>query len=186
MTRVYTPTKEVHRRTRATNDLVTPEILAAMIGYVGRGNSFETASSRAGISRPTFYGWLRRGRDVLHWMEANEGPVKLRDQLLADFVVGMDQAEAEAEGNALDRIIEDDAWQSDAWYLERRYPDRYGRRQRIDMGNADGQPFRMAQTPMFDPSLLTDDELETVVRLLRKAQPGGDVIEMVPRRELTA
>ncbi len=43
----------------------------------------------------------------------------------------------------------------------------------MEHANADGAPFMVAPTPVFDPSKLTDAELETAIRLLEKARPDG-------------
>lgn len=167
---------------------LTAELTAKLCEVIASAVPMDTAAAYVGISRQTMYSWMRAARDMQHHAENNVGPWNEQESLLLDFANGLDKAVAAWEVTALGRVTAAAAehWQAAGWLLERRKPDEYGRRQRIDMGNADGQPFRMTQTPMFDPSLLTDEELETVVRLLRKAQPGGDVIEMVPRRELTA
>jgi len=54
--------------------------------------------------------------------------------LYSDFADAVKKAEAEAEANAL-KAIKDATpqnWQAGAWYLERKYPDRFGRRVAVD------------------------------------------------------
>jgi transposase len=113
------------------------------------GNYIETAAAVAGIHRDTLYTWLKRGRTE-------------EDGIHRDFVLAVDEALANAEKNAL-RTIEDasdEHWQAAAWRLERRFPERWGRKR-----------LEITFPKSFDPSKLSDDELQQVKLLLQKAQP---------------
>jgi transposase len=113
------------------------------------GNYIETAAAIAGIHRDTLYSWLKRGRTE------EEG-------IHRDFVEEIDQALALAEKNALQTIEKAsvDHWQAAAWRLERRFPERWGRKR-----------LEITFPKSFDPSKLSDDELQQVKLLLQKAQP---------------
>lgn len=52
-----------------------------------------------------------------------------------DLLERVKQAEAEAESRMVETIVEAsvDTWQAAAWYLERRYPDDFGKRIRADI-----------------------------------------------------
>lgn len=113
------------------------------------GNYIETAAAVAGIHKDTLYTWLKRGRNE------DEG-------MFRDFVDAVDEALAVAEKNAL-KVIEDasaDHWQAAAWRLERRFPERWGRKR-----------LEITFPKSFDPGKLSDDELQQVKLLLQKAQP---------------
>lgn len=92
-----------------------PEVGPVLIEAVQRGNYFETAARLAGISERTLYNWIERG-------EAG-------DDGFAEFLHALKKAEAEAEDAAL-QVVKSmpQGWQANAWWLERRFPSRYGRR----------------------------------------------------------
>ena len=169
---------------------ISVELVDKICGVIASAVPMDTAAAYSGISKQTMYAWMRRARDLQTLNDTGyHGPWNEDETILLDFAGKLDVAMAAWEVTALGRITEaaKDHWAAAGWLLERRKPDEYGRRQRLDVANADGQPFRVQATPTFDPELLTDAELDTLVSLLRKAQPAGaDVIEMAPRRELTA
>jgi hypothetical protein len=78
----------------------------------------------AGITFSTFRNWMIKGEEQA---EKGEG-----DEFL-DFFESVKRAEIEAELKLLKKIKGDPSWQPAAWILERRYPDRYGRRERLDV-----------------------------------------------------
>ena len=42
---------------------LTPEVQARIVEAIEAGNYIEVAAAAAGISKPTFYGWMQRGTD---------------------------------------------------------------------------------------------------------------------------
>lgn len=131
----------------------------------------ETAAAFAGVSVSTFRQWLVDGRRA----ENSPRPMREEISLKVDLVGRVEQAIADFKLSLTGGIFQHgrDSWQAWAWLAERRFPDEFGRRQRIEHGNADGEPFRVAPTPMFDPSKLTDEELEQWISLAEKARPEG-------------
>lgn len=83
------------------------------------GNYLETAAYASGVHPSTIYNWLNIG------YEQNSGAER-------NFIDAVKKAAADAEVDAL-KIAKDGKhnWQSAAWFLERRYPARYGRREFI-------------------------------------------------------
>lgn len=118
-------------RKRGRPTKLTPETQETILNAIRAGNYIETAAALAGISKETFYKWLRRGA------RAKTGKHR-------DFVDAVEKAQAEAE--ALDLQIIRQAskkhWQAAAWRLERRSPERWGR-QRLEITGADGGPLEM-------------------------------------------
>jgi hypothetical protein len=82
-----------------------------IIESLRRGMSIEGACSSAGICAQTYYNWR------------NASP---------DFGEEADRAIGDAESLCIDVIRQDASWQSKAWLLERRFPDRYARKVRTD------------------------------------------------------
>jgi len=85
------------------------------------GASHEAAAIRGGVHVATFYRWMEKGE------AAKTGQYR-------EFHDAVKEAEAEAEVALVAKIRRhgDDSWQANAWLLERRHPDRYGRRERVD------------------------------------------------------
>lgn len=86
------------------------------------GVSPEIAARAAGIAASTYYLWRSKGR------ETQDGPY-------SEFSEAIENAIAECEARAL-RVIQRAApknWQAAMTMLERRFPDRWGRRERIDV-----------------------------------------------------
>lgn len=109
------------------------------------------AAEHAGIHHSTFYAWLERGEADI---EAGE------DTPHARLVEALTKAEADAELQALALIrrAAPTNWQAAAWLLERKNPQRWGRRVVVE-----GDPKR----PLISPALaLSDDAREHAEALL--------------------
>ncbi len=87
-------------------------------GLLKRGNTRTVAGRLAGISHDTFARWY---------------------QARADFRDGVDAAEAEAQVLLLDTVRAaatkpgSNSWIAAAWILERRWPETFGRKERLDI-----------------------------------------------------
>lgn len=109
------PPKATGRPTKCT-----PEKIAEIAGYMRDGLWAEQAACLAKIDEATYHRWVA-------WGKEGREPY-------AAFCVSLKEAEAEAERAAVGRVqlgaVGPEAcnWQSAAWYLERRYPARYGKR----------------------------------------------------------
>ncbi len=109
----------------------TPEKIAEICAHMRAGLWAEQAACLAKIDRKTYYNWVEQG-------EAGREPY-------AAFLLALKEAEADAEKAALDTVKAGGSgpeavnWQSAAWYLERRYPSRYGKRdpQRQELAEMD-------------------------------------------------
>jgi hypothetical protein len=94
--------------------VITPEIEEAILRTVRLGLHAERAAQAHGINKRT----LQRHR------KANP-----------DFVASIKEAEAAAEATFLGRIFMhmDKHWQSIAWMLERRWPERWSKREHVEV-----------------------------------------------------
>lgn len=110
--------KERKPRTRK----ITPEKRDRIVRLLRTGQTAEIASSSVGVSRRTLYEEIRRG--VRDDEEGRSGTAA------AKFARSVGVALAEAEMGALGKILKAASagqWQAAAWFLERRFPERYGR-----------------------------------------------------------
>ena len=107
------------------------EIQAKIINAIKAGNYMETAAAYAGISKSTFYDWLRRGRREKERLEKNERHRPRKSEVgYLEFSDAVEKALAESEMRDV-LVISKAAelqWQAAAWRLERKFPDRWGRK----------------------------------------------------------
>lgn len=102
---------------------LTSRAMRLVVSAVARGNTRKVAAEAAGISEPTLYRWLALG--------AEEGATKA----YREFREAIAKAEAGAVMAAVGvvRHAGRTSWQAMAWWLERRYPDEWGRKDRIEL-----------------------------------------------------
>lgn len=98
---------------------LTPEMQRRVADLVRAGNYVETAAACSGISKDTLYRWLKRG-------------ARARSGIYRDFAEAVEKAQAESEARDVTLIATAarDQWQAAAWRLERKFPERWGRRER--------------------------------------------------------
>ncbi len=111
---------------------ISKEIIQKVENAIRSGNYAKVAAQYAGISERTFYEWKATGeRDI------EKGDTTLYSQ----FFLSIKKAEAEAEVRNVSIIQAEAAntWQAAAWYLERKYKDRWSRRE--ELTGKDGTPI---------------------------------------------
>ncbi|MCH9647761.1 MAG: hypothetical protein K0U98_05950 [Deltaproteobacteria bacterium] len=138
-------TKTVRKRTGGRRTKLTPEVQTKIVTAIRAGNYACVAAEYAGITEATFYGWLRRGR------EAGKG-------IYFEFLQSVKGAEREAEVRAVALVQKhmEGNWTAAMTFLERKFPQRWGRRDRLSI---DVDP-REALAQLLGAS---PDEIETVV-----------------------
>lgn len=124
---------------------LNPDLQERILDLVLEGNYIETAAQVAGVSKSTLHRWLRRADDVAaQASEHAEGDLEEIDVyslvdpaewIYLDFRHALKSAEAFAE-TELVRLTKSHAlvggWQAFMTILERRNPDRWGRRKVLD------------------------------------------------------
>lgn len=101
---------------RGRKSKLTKELIKEASDIIKMGNYTETVCDYLGISKNTWYRWMKEGE------QAKRG-------LKSEFSDAIKKAQAHAEIRNL-AIIETAAkeeWQAAAWYLERKFPKKWGR-----------------------------------------------------------
>jgi transposase len=126
---------------------LTEERQEKVLEALRAGNYLETAAAYAAISYQTLNEWRKR---------------------FPEFSEAVEKARADAEARMVAVIMKAApvSWQAAAWWLERSFPSRYGRRTRINV----------TAKPVVDVSKLTIDEQRTLLELLRKGAPSEAVL----------
>ncbi len=100
-----------------------------ILNFLRLGNHIETSCKAAGIHKDTYYEWMKRARLA-----------KPGDDRYVAFAVKADAALGEAEARDVQTIFlaSKEQWQAAAWRLERRFPERWSRNDRLRVdGNVD-------------------------------------------------
>lgn len=110
---------------------LTREVQERILQAVQAGNYLDTAAQYAGIDASTMRRWVVKG-------EAANAPEPYRT-----FCTALKSARATAEVRSVALIqsaASNGTWQAAAWYLERSYPDRWGRTRVEVTGGSDADP----------------------------------------------
>lgn len=93
---------------------LTPELQEQILEHLKLGMYDTIAAEAVGISRQTFYRWIRRGKEE-------------REGLYYDFAQAIEQGKAIGEADLLATIkrASNRTWQAAAWILERSRPERW-------------------------------------------------------------
>lgn len=111
-----------------------------------KGNYVATVCQSVGINRSTYYAWKKKGEQGLE-------PYK-------QFYERVTECEAQAEMDILNVIytnaIDQGNWVSSAWILERKYPNRFGKREQMAL--ATDNNFELKISSAKSPYELGEEE----------------------------
>lgn len=111
---------------------LTPELQEKICGFIRQGNYISTACLACGVTQRTYERWIVAGEEE-------------KDVIYVAFVEAIKKAEADAE--AADIKVIDAAsvhsWQAAAWKLERKNPQKWGRRERLEHTGIDEKPIKI-------------------------------------------
>jgi hypothetical protein len=98
---------------------LTPELQSALIEALSSGAFIEAACEYVGIDPGTYHRWMAKGAE------------EDADPVYGEFREAIKGARAAVTLRMAGRVLEaadDGSWQAGAWWLERSFPDQYGRR----------------------------------------------------------
>jgi transposase len=156
---------------------LTDVVAEKIIAYVEAGNYVLTAAAACGISRRSFYDWMKRGRAELDALEGGAEP-EPNEELFADFAARVEIATAAAEIAALKDVRSaTERWQAAMTYLERRFPDRWGRRQAIEHSGPQGGAIALRALRPEEIASANEETLKMIAegRALPQGADGGQV-----------
>jgi hypothetical protein len=97
---------------------LTRELIKKAARLLRAGNYAEIVADVLGIGRTTYFRWLQ---------EADE-----RGGLYREFRDAVERASAEAERDAVAVIVKPKSPEHAKWFLERRFPSRWGKKERVE------------------------------------------------------
>jgi transposase len=120
---------------------LTDDVQERLLRMLQAGVYQDAAADAAGVGRSTYYAWLERGRRERERLAGDaRRKAKPDERRYLDFLDAVETARGTAEVRytlAIQQAAQRGTWQAAAWWLERSFPDRYGRRERRD-GDVDG------------------------------------------------
>lgn len=156
---------------------LTEDVMEKIVEAIRGQSAPETACVRANVHVRTFRRWLADGRAWLEQHTEDEIPVPE-----AVFAANVERAMADAR-DALERgVATNDDWRAKHQILVARYPREFGKRERLDIGNPDGEEFRIAGRDLSMLTLEDKLELRRILALIAEGERGADVIDMPLRR----
>lgn len=138
---------------------LTPEIQETICNWLKLGYYQEDAAVMAGISPSTYYDWLKKGaeedskQDEIKALGPGESPLPAIKEdsdielvyIYSEFSEAVARARAEAEGahiKNIRRAADNGTWQASAWFLERSFPKKWGKRSTLDIDAQGDEPIK--------------------------------------------
>ena len=162
-------------QTGRESKLIDPKMHQRLMDALVAGNTIRNACIMAKIGESTYHRWMA------------EAEIAPEGHPLKEFRESVKGAMAQAEHRNV-MIIQKAAprqWQAAAWFLERRNPEAFGRREFVAMGGDGlGQPIAIANIPK---KALTDEAaLVAVQRILQRRLPTQPEQSVSQRRSLSS
>lgn len=142
---------------------LTPLVHQTIVTAIRAGNYANVSAGYAGISDRTYHGWITRGR-------------KEESGIYHEFFQAVKAAEHEAEVRAVAMVQSamPDNWTAAMTYLERKFPNRWGRRSRIEHSSPSGGPIQVEVAPIPLDKLSAETK-RRIIEELSTADGGSGV-----------
>lgn len=132
-----------------------PDVQKTILDALADGNYLGTAAKLGGVHPDTLQDWLRRGRAGREGRDV-PGLAKASPELI-EFVERIDLTLAEWEAETVRTINQTarsgapNTWQAAMTMLERKFPDRWGRRDQVTVEGGDKPLVQLNQVILADP-----------------------------------
>lgn len=156
---------------------LTPDIQVKIVDALKMGNYIETASALAGVHKSTVYDWLKRGaREKDRINKSPNARMKKEEEPFVRFSDVVEKAMAEAEQRDLLIIAKasQQDWKASAWRLERRFPHRWGRKERLDFEAKVTEEKVNREELVVEQRIYSDPESVDLLKQLYRRQSALD------------
>jgi transposase len=148
---------------RGRHTILTPELREKFMRIIENGNSRRNACDAIGFSESTLYLWLQRAE-------------KEPGSEFSEFSESLKKAEAAAERAAVAviRSAMTEHWQAAAWFLERKFPENWGRKEKIEHSGPDRGPIQPAIVGGMTREAICKIHIERCQEILRQSAAERD------------
>ena len=126
---------------------LNPTIKKQIGDNITLGMPLKFAAEAAGISEATFYNWMNRG----------ESESKGQFFEFHEYIKECQSKAVQLHLKLITKAATEGAWQASAWILERRHPEEFGRREKIEMD------ANLKHSGKLDLNTLTDEQLIEII-----------------------
>lgn len=135
--------------------ILNKEMIDELCRIIKDGNWAITACNIVGIGESTFYSWKDKGeRDIQN----------NTNSIYKEFVEALKKADAEAESKVVKRFYNEatnpGSFVAPATYLERRYPERWGRRDRTIIDVNEEKTITIREVVVHHPEIIEGEVRE--------------------------
>lgn len=102
---------------------LTPELQKKIGENITLGMPLKFAAEAAGISESTFYEWMNKG----------EHEKKGQFSEFSEYIKRCQSQAVQLHLKLITKAATEGSWQASAWILERRHPEEFGRKDKLDM-----------------------------------------------------
>ena len=127
---------------------LNPTIKKQIGDNITLGMPLKFAAEAAGISEVTFYNWMNRG----------ESESKGQFYEFAEHVKACKAKAVQLHLKLITKAATDGSWQASAWILERRYPEEFGRKDRLELD------ANMKHSGEVNLHTLSDEDLMDIIK----------------------
>lgn len=109
---------------------LTKKLQDKICAFIRGGNYIETSVRACGICKQTFYNWMKK---------ANEKEPTKENEIYRKFLYAVEEALSQSEMadvTMITKAANAGIWQASAWRLERKFPDRWGMRGRMELNHS--------------------------------------------------
>ena len=124
---------------------LTAEVQQRIVEALRAGNYQDSSAAYAGIHEATFHNWMSRGREEERRIADGEKP-NPKEEAFREFFAAVEKARSESEVRNvmyIQRAAQDGTWQAAAWFLERSFPRKWGRKDRHEHVGDNGDAIKV-------------------------------------------
>ena len=143
----------IHKPNRKEAELMaktklTPQLQEQIGNNITLGMPLKFAAEAVGITEVTFYNWIKRG----------ENESKGRFFEFAEHVKACKAKAVQLHLKLITKAATDGSWQASAWILERRHPEEFGRKDRLELD------ANMKHSGDLNLHTLSDEDLMEIIK----------------------
>lgn len=152
---------------------ITDDIIQKIGNAIKVGNYVEVAAALNGISKQCLYKWFKKGQSgkglygkLVDVVQQSISYSEARDVAVVDKEAQGRNAEYDEKGKLLRESMPVN-WKAAAWRLERKHPDRWGRREQVKL-------FDSSESEEFTAKGSHDSIMELIDHYNKKAKEAGE------------